>query len=475
MANHDPEAPDSAKLKADFGFKGAVLTPSDPGFDDAVFGGLWNKLRPARHPAIIAQVEDEDDVAAAVTFARAVKLKVTVRGGGHSWCGTSLRRGSLLIDLTKLNKIISVDPLALTAVVQPIVTNREVQSALNREGLAFPTGHCPSVKVSGYFLSGGMSWNHGVWGPGVGSVKAIELITAAGDRITASATENQDYFWAARGAGAGFFGVVLRYHLTLYPLPKAITSSVYYYPYEQVEALAGWLDGLVRKLPPSVELSLFVVHAPADLAESAVSSNGKLALVTATMFADVAEEAVQTLRLFDSFPSIDQCLQKFVAQPTTFEALFDASGALWPSDLRSLVDAQFYRAPLVEAVRAVKDHLITTPSAKTVFLFSVYTGPDAAPPTPKDAAFSATGPMYGGPWTMWDSADQDAENLAWHEECVALLQPSVVAHYVGETNIVGHPDYAEQSFGPGVWQRLQDLRQMHDPDGLFFGFTEGLT
>jgi FAD/FMN-containing dehydrogenase len=435
-----------ASLTAEFGFRGAVLTPGDPGFEAAASGGLWNKLLPGRRPQIVAQVQDEEDVVAAVRFARANKLKVAVRGGGHNWCGTSLRQGGLLIDLTALNQIISIDPVARIAVMQPIVSNREIQAALNPLGLAFPTGHCSSVKISGYLLSGGMSWNHGVWGPGVGSVEAIELVNAAGNRITASATENADYFWAARGGGPGFFGVVVRYHLRLYPLPQAIIASVYYYPFECLVPLAQWLEPLAGELPSSVELSLWAVQAPPELAEHAKSSHGKLALVTATMFADAADTAASILGMLDSYPGLDRCLSKTQSSPTSFEGLFDASGALWPAGLRAKVDALFSDAPLADTMRAVENHLLTTPSTKTVFMWAVFTGQNRPPMTPSDAAFSMTGNLYGGPWTMWDSPDMDAANVAWHERCVELLKPYVTGHYVAESDTVTHPEYAEQSF-----------------------------
>jgi FAD/FMN-containing dehydrogenase len=176
-----------------------------------------------------------------------------------------------------------------------------------------------------------MSWNHGIWGPGVASVEAIEIVDAKGDVITASATENPDYFWAARGAGPGFFGVAVRYHLKLYPLPQAITSSTYYYPYEQLVQIAGWLDQQASRLPSNVELSLFAVQAPPDLADKAKVSNGKIALVSAVMFADSPDAARSTLGLLDTYPSLDQCLSRSVLKQTNFTDLFDASGALWPA------------------------------------------------------------------------------------------------------------------------------------------------
>jgi FAD/FMN-containing dehydrogenase len=80
-----------------------------------------------------------------------------------------------------------------------------------------------------------------------------------------------------------------------------------------------------------------------------------------------------------------------------------------------------------------------------------------------------TGDLYGGPWTMWDDAADDAANIAWHDEAMRLLRP-----YVAETDTVAHPEFARLSFAPANWQQLAQLRQQHDPDGRFFDFTEGL-
>jgi len=466
--------PNLSTLKSQFGFRGGVLDSSDPGFEQTAFGGLWNKLQPKRHPQIMAQARDERDVVAAVKFARAKKLKVTVRGGGHEWCNPSLRDNGLLIDLTNLNRVLSVDAGARRAVVQPVVSNRQVQTVLNSHGMAFPTGHCPEVKLSGYLLSGGMSWNHGVWGPGVASVEAIEIVNAKGQVITASATENPDYFWAARGCGPGFFGVALRYHLKLYPLPRAIISSVYYYPYEHLVQLAEWLDQLARQLPSNIELSLFAVQAPPDLADKTNAGNRRVALVSAVMFADSADTARSTLSALDSYPSLNQCLSRSVAKQTNFTKLFDASGALWPSNLRSKVDALFFNAPLADLCRAVKDHVSVAPPM-TVFMFAVYTGKNRSPATPSDAAFSVTGELYGGPWTMWADREQDAANSSWHDQCVELLKPHVAGHYIGETDFAGHPEFARLSYSPAAWEQINKLRKKFDPEGLFFDFSDGLS
>jgi FAD/FMN-containing dehydrogenase len=78
-----------------------------------------------------------------------------------------------------------------------------------------------------------------------------------------------DYFWAARGSGYGFFGVATRYHLKLYPLPKAIQSVSYYYSLSDADTVAEWLGNNASKLSPAVELSVFLLIAPPELRDKA--------------------------------------------------------------------------------------------------------------------------------------------------------------------------------------------------------------
>lgn len=451
--------------------KGTVSTASDPDFDNALYGDLWNRLVPGRKPGIVVRVTDEEDIIAAVKFARENKLKVAVRGGGHNWSQPTLRNGGLLIDIQNLNKVVSIDEENRKAVVQPIISNRDVQRALNPKGLAFPSGHCPQVKLSGYLLGGGMAWNPTVWGSGAGSVEAIELVTAQGELIKASETENPEYFWAARGAGSGFFGIVTKYYLKLYPLPKAIHGSTYFYTMEDAAAVGTWLGATAPKISPSIELSFFVVQAPPELKEAAANHGGWICMVIAGAFEDSPEAARAVLQPFEECPI--QPLVSSFAVPYVFEQLFDMSGALWPEGVRARVEATFSNTNPGEMVHTVAELLTKAPSPTTVFLFTIFCGPDVPMPH-GNTALSMSGKVYGGPWTMWWDAKDDQANSDWHEELTAKLRPYNVGYYIGESNAVDRPATAVQAFAPASWQRLADLRSKLDPDGVFFGFFDGI-
>ncbi len=453
--------------------EGEVIGRTEATYETVLAEMLWNQLKPDRHPAVIVRVRTDGDVAEAVHCAREQGLRVTARGGGHSWAGLAVRNGGMLIDLSRLNEV-TVDAATHTGTTQPSVSNRELMRTLSAHGLAFPVGHCPTVKASGFLLSGGIGWNSGQWGPACLSVEGIDLVTAGGQLLHASARQNADLFWAARGAGAGFFAVATRYHLRLYPLPQAIHSSVYYYPVGRVQEVGAWLGTIADRLPKFVELSVFLLTAPPALAARCASSGGKVCMVTANAFASTPAEAAAALAPLDTCPVLPECLAQTICEPTPFQSLFDTSGSMWPENHRSQVETLWSSRPTVELLVAIRDHFLRTPSAKTLVLFAIYPGWAEGAPPRKDAAFSMAARTYGGLWTTWERAADDAANIAWHREAMTIVKRFTAGHYLGETDIVDDPARAEASFAPASFTRLQSLRRQYDPEGLFHGFTGGL-
>ena len=150
---------------------------------------IWNERIPARFPDVIVSVTSDADVIEAVKLARSRGLRISIRAGGHSWIGTSLRDGGMLIDLSRLNGV-TVDVAAQRATAEPAIKNTELVAALAQHELAFPAGHCPTVAIGGYLLAGGQGWNQGGWGIACSNVLAIDLVNAEGELITADAQHN---------------------------------------------------------------------------------------------------------------------------------------------------------------------------------------------------------------------------------------------------------------------------------------------
>ncbi len=283
--------------------EGKVTAATDAGYEQLRRELIWNQLTPMRYPQVVVQVANEHDVVEAVRFARTQNMKIAVRGGGHSWVGFSLCNGSLLIDLGRLNQL-SIDRQTRTAAIQPAVTGQALNRQLAPHGLAFPVGHCQTVPMSGYLLNGGLGWNWNTWGPACFSVEAANVVLADGSLVVANQEQHADLLWAIRGAGPGFFGVVTQYLLKLYPVPRAITTSTYYYPLERIEEVGAWAAGIAGQLPREVELTIFCAQAPPVFAERCRSSNGFVCILSATAFFDTPNEAAATLSLLESCPVI---------------------------------------------------------------------------------------------------------------------------------------------------------------------------
>jgi FAD/FMN-containing dehydrogenase len=448
---------------------GSVMWRGDRDYESTRQSMLWNGWKPSRFPEVIVRAASEQDVVAAVAFARSRGLKVAVRASGHSWCGWPLRDGGLLLDLSGLREL-AIDPASRTATVQPGVTSRELASALAEHELAFPVGHYGGVGVSGYLLGGGLGWNSGVWGPACRSVTAVEAVTADGELTRADEGRNADLLWAARGAGPGLCAVVTRFHLDLHPLPRGITTGIYVYRFEDAEAVARWAVEARAALPATVELTLLLAPAAPDVGSG---PGTRVAVLTCTAFVDSSDDASRALAVVEACPAWDRCLSSHVRRAIPFVALYEGEDGAWPEGHRYAADNVWLNAGVEEAFAQLRAQILDAPSAKSLVLLALAPTPpdDIAPP---DMAFSLLGSTYVGCYSIWEDERDDEANVGWPRAVTESLAPSSVGHYVGETDLVADPSRASRSFSPAAWKRLTSLTQALDPHGVFHSYLDGV-
>ena len=442
---------------------GTVVHRGDHDYEQARRAPGWNEIKPERYPDLIVQVASEDDVIEAVNFAREQHMKIGIRGGGHNWCAAGLQEGGILLDLSRLNRV-EIDPDARVATAEPVVSNRNLARQLAEHGLAFPAGHCSGVPLSGFILSGGLGLNAGEWGISCFSLLSLDVVTADGNLVTASETENTELLWAARGAGPGFFGVATKYRVRLYPLPKAITTSTLMYPLEHLPEVVEWATQTVNTLPRIVEFTLYLASAPPSVADR----YEKVCILSATAFADSDEEATEALSALATCP-LEDCVMKDLHASTPFEALFDNADRFWPEGKRYAVDTMWYSSPPSEVLAIIQDHFATAPSAHSMILCPILPSPTDAPPLP-DAAFSMVASGYVGCYSIWEEAGQDEVNIRWLRTLMRALEPLAVGCYVGEADIAANPSQVVNSYARSHWERLQALREKYDPSGLFHSY-----
>ena len=208
--------------------RGPLLLPDSEGYEQARkrWNGSFDK-----HPALIARCAGAADVVTAVKFAKAHELLTAVRGGGHSISGQSSVDNGLVIDLQTM-KGIRIDPVHQIAAVQPGVVLGEFDREAQAFGLITTLGTASTTGIAGLTLGGGMGRLARRFGLACDNVRGVDIVTANGDFLHASESENADLYWAVRGGG-GNFGVVTMFEYQLHPMAHDVLSGYVMFPFDQ--------------------------------------------------------------------------------------------------------------------------------------------------------------------------------------------------------------------------------------------------
>ncbi len=182
------------------------------------------------------------DVQAGVRFAVDTGLALAVRGGGHSFAGFGTNDGGVVIELSKLATVEIVDKERHLVRIGGGATWGQVAAALAPHNLAISSGDTKSVGVGGLTLTGGIGWKVRKYGLALDQLVAVELVTADGEVVRASADENPELFWAVRGGG-GNFGIVTAFEFAAHPTTDVFEGKIAFPAAEAADRAAG-LGGL---------------------------------------------------------------------------------------------------------------------------------------------------------------------------------------------------------------------------------------
>jgi FAD/FMN-containing dehydrogenase len=236
--------------------RGKLILPGDPDYEAA--RGVWNGTYNC-HPALIVRCAVVEDVREAVTFAREQGMTLSVRSRGHSVVGHGTNEGGMVIDLSDM-KSIAIYPQQCTARLEPGLTLGEVANALQPYGLALTSGDTASVGVGGLILGGGIGWMVRKYGLTIDRLRAVELVTADGEILRASADENSELFWGLRGGG-GNFGVATAFEVDLHPGGTILGGAVFYEAREAERILQNYAR-LAMEAPDELSTQALLVLAP---------------------------------------------------------------------------------------------------------------------------------------------------------------------------------------------------------------------
>jgi FAD/FMN-containing dehydrogenase len=236
--------------------RGPLLRPGDVGYDGA--RKIWNGMID-RHPALIARCAGVADVMAAVRFARAHELLVSVRGGGHNITGNAVCEGGLMIDLSPM-KSVRVDPAKRTARAEAGLTWGEYNRETQVFGLASTGGVVSTTGIAGLTLGGGLGWLQGKHGLSCDNLLSADLVTADGQFLTISRDQHPDLFWGLRGGG-GNFGVVTSFEYRLHPVGPVLAGMVVH-PMSRAKEVLGFYRDFCRSCPDEMVAAGALMTSP---------------------------------------------------------------------------------------------------------------------------------------------------------------------------------------------------------------------
>jgi FAD/FMN-containing dehydrogenase len=214
-----------------------VLFPGDAGFDDA--RRPWN-LAVDLQPAAVGVPRTVEEAVAIVAAASHDALRVSPLSTGH--LALSLHEvdlaGTVLLRLSELTGV-TIDHSARTARVLGGTVWQDVADAAAPYGLAALHGSAGDVAVAGYILGGGLSFYGRAHGLATGTVRALEVVTAGGEVIRATADDNAELFWGLRGGGGGL-GVVVALEIDLLPIDDVYAGMLLWDLSRGPEVLRAW-------------------------------------------------------------------------------------------------------------------------------------------------------------------------------------------------------------------------------------------
>ena len=446
---HARDSKKASSAKHELEISGDIYQRGDTAYEQSRQNAVWGAIKPNRYPELIVLAKTEEDIVATIHYARSNGMQVAVRGGGHNYIASYLRDGGILLNVSQLRDL-HVDADKQLAHVQPGVVAAEFSSILASHDLAFPVAHGPTVALGGYLLGGGMGWNGEHWNRfACFNVEEIDLVSAAGERLTVNRDQHPDLFWAARGAGPAFCGIVTRYHIKVFPLPGAIAASTFIYSIEQLDNMITWLEQARQRQDSKIEMSFILESGEGE----------QQCVLSAVCF---AEDDIEGERLLDTLlKDIPQQGRLFTREnhPMSFAEVLALTRTSIPNRLAN--ETAWIQEPQA-GLQTIAKHFLKAPPGNTVIIANFRSNTE----WPEDTACSVTGPLFLNWSTRWESIAEDDLHMRWMDELAAAMEEVMSGCYVNETDFIRRPHWAKLCYSSENWKRLADIQKQYDPDGI---------
>lgn len=425
-------------------------------YEKARIGRVFNHRRPERSPLAVVAPTCTSHIIDTVLLAIQRKCRISVRSGGHSWAAWSVRDDAILIDLGNFREI-SLDEKTGIVKASPSTTGRMLNSFLAEKGCMFAGGHCPDVGLGGFLLQGGMGWNCKNWGWACQSIAAIDAVTADGSFIHCSADQNSELFWAARGAGPGFPGVVTRFYLQSRPSFSHMRSSAYSYPKSDYCKAMDWVLSITADFDSDTEI-VAVSSYPPGHDEIHIT-------VLFVTFKNSEEAALKALqRAEDSHPT--GTVGHWFCKSTSLEQEYNDQARANPEGHRYTAD-NAYICNDANVLEILEEAFTTLPSRKAFALW--YSMAPVSRRPLENMALSMQSDHYFALYTVWEHKEDDERCQNWVKNIMRGVDIHSEGAYLGDSDFQVR---RTRFWGEKEGIRLHDIRRKWDPLGTICGYLD---
>lgn len=446
-----------AALREEIG--GVVFEPDDDGYEDA--RRVWNGMID-RRPAAVVRAARVGDIAPTIRRARDLGLPLAIRAGGHNVAGNGTVDGGVVLDLGGLTDVV-VDAASREVRVGPGATLGHVDRATEPHGLAVPLGVVSGTGVAGLMLGGGVGWLTRAHGLTVDNLLGADVVTADGEVVHASASENEDLFWGLRGGG-GNFGVVssmtFRAHRSG---PDLLAGNFFFGPDRWPAALRAW-DTWASDAPDAMtSIATFMVPAVDwELGDDPI-------LLLGWVWA--SDDRAEGTRVVDGLRHVTSPDGEAV-DPTTWTAWQAQADGLFPKGSRA-----YWKNTAFDRLDDATIDVIVRRGREQSWRgtgFDIHHMGGAFGRVPADATpFPDRSSRYWlNIYGFWPDAADDAARIAFVRGFAADMEPHAsggqYVNFLGRED--GRPDARAAAlavYGPGKLERLTAIKRRYDPENIF--------
>jgi FAD/FMN-containing dehydrogenase len=430
------------------GLRGELLRPGDDHYETA--RQVWNGMID-RKPALLVRCAGVADIITAVNFARTHNLLVSVRGGGHSVTGNAVCDGGLMIDLSPM-KGIRVDPVRRTARAEPGLTWSEFDHETQAFGLATTGGIVPTTGIAGFTLGGGLGYLMRRFGLTCDNLLSVDLVTAAGQLLTASETENADLFWGVRGGG-GNFGIVTSFEYRLHAVGPTVLGGFIFHPFPRAKEAFQFYREFTKTSPDELITHIALATSPDGhpVVAFILCYSGPL---------EKGEEVIRPLREFGS-PVAD------MVGPMPYGAVQALGGPLYPPGRLNYWKSSFLKDLSDDAFETMLAQFAIVPSPFSAALLEELGGAVSRVGRDETAFGERSAPYSLIITSEWIDPAESEKNIQWARDFWEAMQPfvseGVYVNYLGTEG----EDRIKAAYGPAKYQRLVALKNKYDPTNFF--------